>query len=75
MESERSGNQDAPYMDHNMFSDWTEDELRKLNGVLESIPYNPEDDIKIKEDLDDERRHLKYMENDISYSTDVLGPV
>lgn len=83
MRSERSGNPDAPFMDHNLYSDWTEEESNKLYADLSGDLYNVEDDIPIiyddeEEDLDDDRRHLagkKMREKDISFDSNVLGPV
>ena len=64
-----SGNPNAPFMDHNMMSDLTQEEKELATGYL-PVPREAED---IPED--EKRRLAKLKDKRISWGQDLMGPV
>jgi len=71
--SERSGDVDAPFMDINQFSDWSDDEKQKLLGLMNSTRMQA----TIEDEDESERRKLAWRLTDveIDYGEDVRGEV
>ena len=73
-ESTWSGNPTAPFMDHNIYSDWDDDEKNHaLLGLR--IPDDAEVRVSAEIDEDEKRRLAKLKDKKINYGTRIMGPV
>ena len=71
--SERSGRADAPYMDHNEYSDLSAEEKEKMHGLVKRERFHSEH----PEVTDEGRRRLawKWEDEAILYDETVMGEV
>ena len=74
LRSEQSGLPNAPYMDHNQFSDWKECEKEKLLGLMNGQQIEVDEDEPIEDD-EGKRMLADFNEENIYFGEEIRGPV